>query len=224
MTLDGEVEDIHIDEGLGVREIEELVKEATTQGVSKASDIKKSALMSYTPKGVTDILPLVSPESLTQYQKFYVEDDIISKEGLNPPPVKKMVSVYGVNCETEMVQFYKRKPHRKGKDSDIFALDPKGSIPSYKCTGGVGYETANTTQLQPDTGLEVHASGDHTVPYCSLRYCMTWANSHGFDISVKEIEKATHRFGPSSFFSLILLIDFLFPCFADLLLFLPLFE
>ena len=196
MNLNGSVEDVHIDDALqgDLVQIAQLMKEATTQGAISANHLKRAVGTEiYDQRNITDLLPIVAPESMAQYQKYYLDDDIITKEQMNPPPVKKLLAVYGVNCETEMFQFYKRKVHRKGKGSLIFELDSKGSVPNYKCAGGLGYETSNTPQIQPDTGIEILASGDHTVPYCSLRYCMVWAKDTGVNVDVLEIEKVTHR-------------------------------
>ena len=196
MNLNGSVEDVHIDDALqgDLVQIAQLMKEATTQGAISANHLKRAVGTEiYDQRNITDLLPIVAPESMAQYQKYYLDDDIITKEQMNPPPVKKLLAVYGVNCETEMFQFYKKRVHRKGKNAEVFELDSKGSIPNFKCVGGIGYETPSTLQIQPDTGEEVQISGDHTVPYCSLRYCMTWQNLPGFNVDVREIEKVTHR-------------------------------
>jgi len=63
---------------------------------------------SYEPRSINDVFEASSPASLRLKQLHYDDNEIISSESLNPPPVANLLCVYGTNIETEVCQFYKR--------------------------------------------------------------------------------------------------------------------
>jgi hypothetical protein len=139
-------------------------------------------------------------KQLEVFKKQYLTDPLFGGSEdpnmafiLEAPPVKKMRHIYGVNVNTEKLYFY-----RLNKDKHRMDLDKKldGTLeqfPGYQFTKGTGYETLNTPQanIEKFTGFGGSKSGDGTVPYDSLNYCLKWREK--LDLEVMELERAEHR-------------------------------
>ncbi|KNC73151.1 hypothetical protein SARC_14291, partial [Sphaeroforma arctica JP610] len=140
-----------------------------------------------------------------------------------PPPVARLVNVYGINLPTEAGYAFRVKTAAINSCLYTkFKLDNTFRNGTHKCVDGVAYENKYTcqqdshTQIQqtfnPDWAtdhastdlaltnvyshavLKVQASGDGTVTYLSLNYPERWI-SDAYDIEVEniEFEKMEHR-------------------------------
>lgn len=147
------------------------------------------------------------PRAMGWWDNFYVGDkyfgggqkDESAMPVMEAPPVKHLWCVYGINLPTETSYYYAvddttsfNRPvldEAADKYSEVTheEINPVG----LRIEGGIGYETSETWQR----GYAVSASGDKTVPYCSLAYAKVWQKKYGEerDIRVTEIEGADHR-------------------------------
>ncbi|KAH3743809.1 Lecithin:cholesterol acyltransferase [Pelomyxa schiedti] len=109
---------------------------------------------------------------------------------LQPPPVKRLYAIYGIDLPTEKIYFYKKT--KSGTLS--FNKKPDISLEGYKIRSGIGYETPETPQpsIFQYTGIHGSRSGDGTVPYESLSYCSTWKASIP-EVTINELSKVEHR-------------------------------
>ncbi|KAL7521233.1 hypothetical protein ACHAWX_005917 [Stephanocyclus meneghinianus] len=131
----------------------------------------------------------------------------------HPPPVKRIISVYGINQPTEVAAVYRRNPckhipssNRKSDSSELqptFVLDcdavlNKQASATHSINRGIILETSKSPQTviaadgKTVTQLK---SGDGTVPYWSLQHCRMW-RGQGLakcDVTVHEIDRAEHR-------------------------------
>ena len=129
-----------------------------------------------------------------------------TKSSRDAPPVKRVISIYGINRPTEVSGIYRRRPARivrQGAPKEsTYILDSKARLAptdkasrSYQVSGGIIYETKSTPQVmnKPDGAPAVRfASGDGTVPFWSLQHSRSWA-SPTCVVKVHEIEGAEHR-------------------------------
>uniref|UniRef100_A0A7S3PN78 Uncharacterized protein n=1 Tax=Aplanochytrium stocchinoi TaxID=215587 RepID=A0A7S3PN78_9STRA len=114
------------------------------------------------------------------------------------PPVKNVLSVYGVNVETEIQQVFKRKARKKSNKTlaSRYIIDRKSNLKSlaksygYKHKNGILYETKDTPQISVD-GSIIYKSGDGTVPYASLQHVFRWKSS--CNVEARELEGVEHR-------------------------------
>mmetsp|Transcript_14283 Transcript_14283/g.36075 ORF Transcript_14283/g.36075 Transcript_14283/m.36075 type:complete len:576 (+) Transcript_14283:211-1938(+) len=124
----------------------------------------------------------------------------VGGRAMAPPPVRRVFHIYGVKCDTEVGTVYKYRNCRFKQDTLTSVFEMDGSARLAKGGGEGGYdlhrgilkETAATQQVVADTGEVKAVSGDGTVPYASLRYCMAWRR-HGVDVDVAELPGALHR-------------------------------
>jgi len=113
----------------------------------------------------------------------------------DPPPVKRIHAIYGINRMTEVGGIYKRANSClvQSRLKNLYQLDVKASIENkksgYKIQNGLLYETPQTRQAVAD-GTTV--CGDGTVPYWSLQHCKTWKSPER-QVTVVELDKAEHR-------------------------------
>ena len=166
-----------------------------------------------------DSEPLHLYKRKEEYQEFSGYD-IIEREGLNntlqmikdvydgdnpllgprtnsssdPPPVKRVHAIYGINLPTEIGAIYKRKDCclSEEKLKNLYKLDKKATVDSktgYLIKDGLLMETPKTSQK---VASDRHVCGDGTVPYWSLQHCKTWASGER-EVTVVELEKAEHR-------------------------------
>jgi len=129
-------------------------------------------------------------EAYDLYCKHYLEDPCHGDELENvaPPPVDRLLVIYGINLPTETIYFYRASEQSGRERVTALELDPEASVKNYKCNNGIGYETRKTRQ--PDGRS---CSGDGTVPYASLSYCRKWDGTPGLELKVTEFEKGEHR-------------------------------
>ncbi|KAL7540490.1 hypothetical protein ACHAWF_006693 [Thalassiosira exigua] len=166
----------------------------------------KNEKISYSPcsmdqlfrsEGLTNAINLMS--------ETYGKDPVVTVSAWDPPPVKKVVAIYGYNLPTEVAAVYRRnpvvrvrtlKPETRHALNQLYVLDneailsEKGSA-THVMEGGVIYETEATPQNIIGSGVTERKSGDGTVPYWSLQHCRKWQNQ--CDLSVHEIKGAEHR-------------------------------
>lgn len=115
-----------------------------------------------------------------------------------PPPVKRIHAIYGINLPTEIGAAYRRNDtcisanHLESLyEPDNMATIDKAST-GYLMKGGVLFETPHSEQKVVG-GKTRRVSGDGTVPYWSLEFSKTWNGIGGRVVTVEELEKAEHR-------------------------------
>jgi hypothetical protein len=109
----------------------------------------------------------------------------------DPPPVRRVHSIYGINMPTEVGAIYKRKDTCLSSEhlQNLYKLDSKARIDKksgHSLSYGLIMETPKTTQAAGQKG-----SGDGTVPLWSLQHVWNWQGP--CDVSVVELDKAEHR-------------------------------
>eukprot|EP00804_Cyclotella_cryptica_P003693 CCRYP_016578-RB/>CCRYP_016578-RB protein AED:0.13 eAED:0.13 QI:241/1/1/1/0.75/0.66/9/1536/773 len=153
--------------------------------------------------------------ALRLMKETYEADPIgpLTSSSWHPPPVKRIISVYGINLPTETAAVYRRNPckhipssNRKSESSELqptFVLDcdallNKQTSATHSINRGMIFETSKSPQnvitADGKTVTELK-SGDGTVPYWSLQHCRMW-QGQGFakcDVTVHEIDSAEHR-------------------------------
>eukprot|EP01116_Phalansterium_solitarium_P003591 TRINITY_DN14402_c0_g1_i1.p1 TRINITY_DN14402_c0_g1~~TRINITY_DN14402_c0_g1_i1.p1 ORF type:complete len:877 (-),score=239.38 TRINITY_DN14402_c0_g1_i1:38-2668(-) len=132
---------------------------------------------------------------LDLYKDYYLSDECFGgADGeaiLQPPPVKRLYAIYGVNMDTELFYLYKKSSngtlHLGSAPSAAFGGD-------YKIEAGIGHETEKTKQpiIKLLTGEEGRRSGDGSVPYASLNYCALWKDDIEY-LKIDELERVDHR-------------------------------
>jgi len=85
-----------------------LIMEAAGEISDLSDNLVESTPKSFETRSITDVFQVSSPSTLRIKKKYYDEDDIISSESLDPPPISNLLCIYGINLETEACQFYKR--------------------------------------------------------------------------------------------------------------------
>eukprot|EP00529_Nitzschia_sp_RCC80_P014051 CAMPEP_0113478794 /NCGR_PEP_ID=MMETSP0014_2-20120614/20950_1 /TAXON_ID=2857 /ORGANISM="Nitzschia sp." /LENGTH=746 /DNA_ID=CAMNT_0000372017 /DNA_START=517 /DNA_END=2757 /DNA_ORIENTATION=- /assembly_acc=CAM_ASM_000159 len=116
----------------------------------------------------------------------------------DPPPIKRIHAIYGINLPTEVGGAYKRKDTCISvNDLDsLYEPDTRASIDKkstgYQMKGGILFETPDSTQRVVG-GKQRNVSGDGTVPYWSLEHSKSWNGIDGRVVTVVELEKAEHR-------------------------------
>lgn len=103
-------------------------------------------------------------KQLDLYKKYYLNNEYFGgtpgqEVSLQPPPVKRLYCVYGVNIPTEVAYFYKKK---KGKM--YLGEAPKIVLEGYKIEKGTVRETKDTRQknIKYFTGIEGFRSGNQS--------------------------------------------------------------
>ena len=138
----------------------------------------------------------------------YINDPIkpLSSSSVDPPPIKRVIAIYGTNLDTEVAGAYCRNPVVKLSSSDNkFLIEPLHILDAdarltrtggqtHVIKKGVISETSKTPQLivGGDPSKRINTSGDGTVPYFSLQHSRSWKGK-GCDVTVHEIDKAEHR-------------------------------
>ena len=137
-------------------------------------------------------------DTLQMIKDVYDQDTLIDprkKSSCDPPPVKRIHAIYGINLPTETGSIYKRKDtyFSDSKLKNLYNLDSKAMLCDKKCgyvvKGGILMETNQTPQAVAD-GRQV--SGDGTVPFWSLQHCKSWKAADR-EVTVVELDKAEHR-------------------------------
>lgn len=142
-------------------------------------------------------------------QDSYAADpvDPLGLSSWHPPPIHRVVAIYGINVPTEVSGVYKRNNcvrltslvHSE-KDlcvTQLLVLDKSATLKGldgYTIEGGIVRETKDSTQTIVDGTTET-ISGDGTVPYWSLQHCRTWQGKgvKTCDVKVYELPGAEHR-------------------------------
>jgi hypothetical protein len=115
---------------------------------------------------------------------------------VDPPRVKRVHAIYGINLPTEVSGIYKRKDTclSDSRLKNLYKLDVGAQVArhdkdsGYIVRNGVILETKKTKQ-HVAAGRQV--SGDGTVPYWSLQHVRTWQGP--CEVSVVELDRAEHR-------------------------------
>lgn len=112
----------------------------------------------------------------------------------DPPPIKRIHAIYGVNIPTEVGCVYTRQDTCVSEKmlQSLYVPDKKAIIEKntgYIVSGGVIMETPKTKQK---VWGDIEVSGDGTIPYWSLAHVKTW-QSEECKITIQELEKAPHR-------------------------------
>ncbi len=110
---------------------------------------------------------------------------------------------------TEKLYFYRFNKEKKRLDLDKTFDGAVEDFPGYKfldvshflisqwkrvtdtCLKGIGYECSDTPQQNAKkfTGFMKNCSGDATVPYESLNYCMNWKDDLDLEVIGKQRNK-----------------------------------
>lgn len=161
------------------------LKDATTMDPEMAQCTGCSDLLER--EGLDDILDMM--------QQVYDTDplDPRGRSSTEPPPVKRIKAIYGINLSTEVGAVYCRRPaaiespteNKYELDKDA-KLSKNSKAAGEKLKGGILYETPKKKQADGRC-----CSGDGTVPYYSLSYVRAWRNDCILEVS--EIDKAEHR-------------------------------
>ncbi len=161
---------------------------------------KSTTIHQYYPATARDLLVTEGLNNATKLLKDTYAADPVDPRGLSsrdPPPIKKVVAIYGINLPTEASAVYQRKrsvklTHSTRKDlcvRQLTVLDKdaklKGLDDGYTLKSGIITENKSKAKK----------SGDGTVPYWSLQHCRTWQGEgvKKCDVKVYEIEGAEHR-------------------------------
>ena len=156
------------------------------------------------------------PASYEHHQEYFEKNPYINACGVKPesmhhplsdkgarkypilqPPlnIDNLWCIYGINVETELSYYLSNE---RGNDAITFVKDaddysekvcdnnPAGLV----IKGGIAYETKSTPQ--PVLKGKGTASGDGTVPYCSLSYCKNWQSYDDINVDVIEVEDQEH--------------------------------
>jgi hypothetical protein len=138
----------------------------------------------------------------------------LSISSWHPPPVKRVIAIYGINQQTELAAVYKRNPLKhipnnsnpKSQSSELqptFVLDSDAILgkeisKTHSISKGIIFETSKSPQsviTEDGTNITEFKSGDATVPYWSLQHCRSW-QGRGLaecEVTVHEIDSAEHR-------------------------------
>jgi hypothetical protein len=143
-------------------------------------------------EGLTPMLEVV--------KNVYDNDDVElgprTISSVEPPPVKRVHAIYGINLPTEMSGIYKRKDTclSDSRLKNLYKVDVVAQMArhnkdsGYIVRNGVMLETKKTKQHVAG-GRQV--SGDGTVPYWSLQHVRTWQCC--CEVSLVELNRAEHR-------------------------------
>lgn len=140
--------------------------------------------------------------ALALIKECYDTDEIgpLSISSSQPPPVRRVKAVYGINLPTEVGAVYRRtniiplEGHVQGLhelDSSVRLSANLSAKSGYRVKDGIVYEHRSTPQIIHGSNETVNRSGDGTVPYWSLQHSRTWQGP--CDVTVDEIEGAEHR-------------------------------
>ena len=169
---------------------------------------KKTTIHQFYPASTGDML---ATEGLHNAAKLLRDSgtDPVDSRGLSswhPPPIQKVVAIYGINLPTEVSGVYQRKQRVRLSCStrkdlcvrQLIVLDKNAilkNLDGYTIEGGIISETKSASQTIVPSNGTAKKSGDGTVPYWSLQHCRTWQGEgvKKCDVKVYEIEGAEHR-------------------------------
>ena len=143
---------------------------------------------------ITDGCELLSNEGMHNTLSFIrdrYEKDAIgprTRSAADPPPVDRIVAIFGVNRPTELGAVYRRRSliiqddHRVEK---LHTLDSSARLVSNM--GGLSLKGGILLETEMGAGK----SGDGTVPYWSMNHCRSWKDA--CNVKVVELQGADHR-------------------------------
>jgi hypothetical protein len=165
---------------------------------------KKTAIHQYYPASTGALLETEGLDNAVKLLRDSYCSDPVDPRGLSswhPPPIQKVVAIYGINLPTETSSVYQHKQCVKlscttRKDlcvRQLIVLDKNArlakGLDGYTIKDGIIREIKVRSN-----GTTTKKSGDGTVPYWSLQHCRTWQGEgvKKCDVKVYEIEGAEH--------------------------------
>lgn len=144
-----------------------------------------------------------SEANITTTREYYDADPLGPKtvSSSEPPPVQRIMAIYGINVPTEIGGVYRRNDGVEDMtvENSIrtrFSIDKEAELPptcDYSIENGVVVETHKTPQICQSDGSVIRCSGDGTVPYFSLQQPKAWAGLGRCAVTVHELEGCKHR-------------------------------
>ena len=140
----------------------------------------------------------------------------LSNSSWHAPPIKRVISIYGINHPTEVSAIYRRNPikhmpnaaNKTCQFSELeleptFILEENAKLDSsfsktHTIRKGLILETSKSPQIttsEDGTQVVEFKSGDGSVPYWSLQHCRMWQGQGPAkcDVTVHEIDSVEHR-------------------------------
>lgn len=136
VKYNGEMADFHISDSLLAperkQELTDLVKEASTEAYQKLSKMTRNFKFQFEPRSIRDLVKDGAHDSYKQWEECYLQDPLYGSDVCLEMPFPKIKAIYGVNVDTELFYFFKRKNIRKENQYDcVYELDPAGHIDGY---------------------------------------------------------------------------------------------
>jgi hypothetical protein len=166
---------------------------------------KTTTICQYYPATTKELLVAEGLDNAVKLLRDSYDSDPIDPRGLSswhPPPIQRVVAIYGINLPTEISGVYQRKQCVKLSGNSrndlsvrrLIVMDKSArlnGLDGYTIEGGIIRET----KVMSKGGTTIKKSGDGTVPYWSLQHCRTWQGEgvKKCDVKVYEIEGAEHR-------------------------------
>jgi hypothetical protein len=152
----------------------------------------KNSKAKYLARSGYDLLDAESLGRIFDHMGKVYKPDPCDPRGVSstdPPPVRRVKAIYGINRPTEVGAIYKRRQAvllgTETKAVNVFHLDRQteleDGIDGFEVHGGIILETPN----------EDRPSGDGTVPFWSLNYVTKWKKD--CEVTIDEIDGAEHR-------------------------------
>ena len=205
LTLD---EAISFSQGLGsmpwLLPIESNLLPTPTLMIREGLD-NKAIIKPWKVEDYFQIIKKLRPGSWKMWEDFYQNDECFLKKPedsdlpgvLEVPPVQNLWCIYGIDLKTEIAYYYEdtgSKFKLDSKASTISGETDENNPQALPIYNGIAYETASTSQ----PSFNRKASGDGTVPYCSLAYPFIWKKrveekATGQNIVIHELHKKEHR-------------------------------
>jgi len=165
----------------------------------KITDSKSKTIHQYYSATARDLLAAEGLNNTVKLLKDSYASDPVDPRGLSswyPPPIKKVVAIYGINLPTEASGVYQRKQSVRLSSATKTDLSVRQLVvldKNAQLKGLQGYSIKNG--IISETKCKMKKSGDGSVPYWSLRHCRTWQGKgiKKCDVKVYEIEGAEHR-------------------------------
>jgi hypothetical protein len=198
-TINIQIQWIPYNKTKSLRKICSPIAQPSSNGSSTAKHLGvKAKGVDYQEFSGYDIMEREGLEDILRVIKTAYDNDVKmgprSISSSEPPPVKRVHAIYGINLPTEMAGIYERKDTCLSNDRlrNLYKLDSKATVDrasGYTANGGLLFETKHTKQTVAG-GRRV--SGDGTVPFWSLQHAKSWQGP-SCEVSVVELEGAGHR-------------------------------
>ena len=123
----------------------------------------------------------------------------LAESDAGPPPLKRVVAVYGVGVPTPVQYAFRHKHMHALRAPGVLAWEPSTTLAGVS-GDGVVYESEGCGRLalRVDSGERLPTSGDGVVPYLSLRHAATWHGARALgasqlcNVQVVELQGADH--------------------------------